>query len=51
MMEGVVNDGTGSAGQVPGYSVAGKTSTSTIEIGEEAGMHVLSAPLAMHLFI
>ena len=42
MMEGVVNDGTGSAGQVPGYSVAGKTSTSTIEIGEEAGMHVLS---------
>lgn len=42
MMEGVVNDGTGSAGQVPGYSVAGKTSTSTIENGEEAGMHVLS---------
>ncbi len=42
MMAAVVTDGTGSAGQVPGYSVAGKTSTSTIEIGEEAGMHVLS---------
>ena len=42
LMEAVVSDGTGSAGKVPGYSVAGKTSTSTIEIGEEAGMHVLS---------
>ena len=42
MMAAVVSDGTGTAGQVPGYSVAGKTSTSTIEIGEEAGMHVLS---------
>lgn len=42
MMEKVVKDGTGSAGQVAGYSVAGKTSTSTIEIGEEKGMHVLS---------
>ena len=42
LMSAVVNDGTGSAGKVPGYDVAGKTSTSTIELGEEAGMHVLS---------
>ncbi len=42
LMEGVVSDGTGSAGQVVGYSVAGKTSTSTIETGELAGSHVLS---------
>lgn len=42
MMATVVEEGTGSAGKVPGYQVAGKTSTSTIEIGEEAGMHVLS---------
>ena len=42
LMEQVVKDGTGTAGQVPGYSVAGKTSTSTIDAGEEKGMHVLS---------
>lgn len=42
LMAAVVNDGTGKAGKVPGYAVAGKTSTSTIELGEEAGMHVLS---------
>ena len=42
LMEQVVKDGTGTAGQVPGYSVAGKTSTSTIDVGEEKGMHVLS---------
>lgn len=42
LMERVVLDGTGSAGSVPGYSVAGKTSTSTIEIGPMAGAHVLS---------
>ena len=42
LMELVVSDGTGSAGKVPGYSVAGKTSTSTIETGENAGCHVLS---------
>ncbi len=42
LMSAVVTDGTGSAGQVIGYDVAGKTSTSTIETGEEAGMHVLS---------
>ncbi len=42
LMEGVVSDGTGSAGKVPGYNVAGKTSTSTIETGELAGCHVLS---------
>lgn len=42
LLEDVVKEGTGAAGYVPGYSVAGKTSTSTIEQGEEAGMHVLS---------
>jgi len=42
LLEDVVNVGTGSAGYVPGYYVAGKTSTSTIETGEEAGMHVIS---------
>ncbi len=42
LLEAVVTDGTGSAGQVPGYSVAGKTSTSTIETGELKGAHVLS---------
>ncbi|MCQ2533666.1 MAG: penicillin-binding protein 2 [Clostridia bacterium] len=42
LMEKVVEEGTGSAGKVIGYSVAGKTSTATIENGEEAGMHVLS---------
>ena len=41
-MERVVTDGTGSAGRVPGYKVAGKTSTSTIEIGKDKGAHVLS---------
>ncbi|MBR2524513.1 MAG: PASTA domain-containing protein [Clostridiales bacterium] len=42
MLEAVVTDGTGTAGQVPGYQVAGKTSTSTIETGELRGAHVLS---------
>ncbi len=42
LMEGVVSDGTGSAGKVAGYSVAGKTSTSTIDAGELKGAHVLS---------
>lgn len=42
LMEDVVNEGTGAAGYVPGYYVAGKTSTSTIETGDEAGMHVIS---------
>lgn len=42
LMEGVVNDGTGSAGKVDGYAVAGKTSTSTIDVGELKGAHVLS---------
>ena len=42
LMEGVVTDGTGSAGKVAGYSVAGKTSTSTIDVGELKGAHVLS---------
>lgn len=42
MMKSVVAEGTGSAGYVEGYTVAGKTSTSTIELGEDAGMHVLS---------
>ncbi len=42
LMEGVVNDGTGSAGKVAGYAVAGKTSTSTIDVGELKGAHVLS---------
>lgn len=41
-MEGVVTDGTGSAGKVAGYSVAGKTSTSTIDVGDLKGAHVLS---------
>ena len=42
MLEAVVTDGTGTAGQVPGYQVAGKTSTSTIDSGELRGAHVLS---------
>ncbi len=42
LLEDVVNEGTGAAGYVPGYYVAGKTSTSTIDVGEEAGMHVIS---------
>ena len=42
LIEDVVKEGTGSAGYVPGYYVAGKTSTSTIDVGEEAGMHVIS---------
>ena len=42
LMAAVVEEGTGSAGKVPGYQVAGKTSTSTIDVGEEKGMHVLS---------
>ena len=42
LMEGVVSDGTGSAGKVAGYAVAGKTSTSTIDVGELKGAHVLS---------
>ncbi len=42
LLEDVVTEGTGSAGYVPGYYVAGKTSTSTIDVGDEAGMHVLS---------
>lgn len=42
LMEGVVSDGTGSAGKVAGYSVAGKTSTSTVDVGELKGAHVLS---------
>ena len=42
MMASVVEEGTGTAGKVPGYNVAGKTSTSTIDVGEEKGMHVLS---------
>ena len=41
-MEGVVSDGTGSAGKVAGFNVAGKTSTSTVDVGENKGMHVLS---------
>ena len=42
LFESVVTEGTGSAGYVPGYFVAGKTSTSTIDVGPEAGMHVIS---------
>jgi len=42
LMEGVVSDGTGSAGKVAGYAVAGKTSTSTIDVGKLKGAHVLS---------
>ena len=42
LMEGVVSDGTGSAGKVAGYNVAGKTSTATVDVGELKGMHVLS---------
>lgn len=42
LMEEVVTEGTGSAGKVEGFSVAGKTSTSTIETGDYAGLHVLS---------
>lgn len=42
LMEMVVTEGTGREGYVEGFSVAGKTSTSTIETGENAGLHVLS---------
>lgn len=42
LMANVVDVGTGTAGRVVGYSVGGKTSTSTIEVGEDAGKHVLS---------
>ncbi len=42
LMQDVVNLGTGSSGYVPGYFVAGKTSTSTIENGDDAGKHVIS---------
>lgn len=42
LMEGVVAEGTGTAGYVEGYNVAGKTSTSTTENGTYAGLHVLS---------
>ncbi|MEI8199425.1 MAG: penicillin-binding transpeptidase domain-containing protein [Eubacteriales bacterium] len=42
LMEGVVTEGTGTAGYVEGYNVAGKTSTSTTENGKYAGLHVLS---------
>lgn len=42
LMQGVVQEGTGKEGYVEGFSVAGKTSTSTIETGEFAGLHVLS---------
>jgi stage V sporulation protein D (sporulation-specific penicillin-binding protein) len=42
LMKNVVTEGTGSAGYVEGYNVAGKTSTSTIETGEDKGLHVLS---------
>ena len=42
LMEGVVTEGTGTAGYVEGYNVAGKTSTSTTENGQYAGLHVLS---------
>ena len=42
LLEDVVKAGTGAAGYVPGYYVAGKTSTSTIEVGDDAGKHVIS---------
>jgi stage V sporulation protein D (sporulation-specific penicillin-binding protein) len=42
LMQTVVTEGTGREGYVEGFSVAGKTSTSTIETGENAGLHVLS---------
>lgn len=42
MMKTVVTEGTGTAGYVEGYRVAGKTSTSTIDVGDDKGMHVLS---------
>ena len=42
LLESVVSSGTGAQGYVPGYYVAGKTSTSTIEVGEDKDMHVIS---------
>ncbi len=42
MMKTVVTEGTGTEGYVEGYRVAGKTSTSTIDVGVDEGMHVLS---------
>ena len=41
LMVTVVEEGTGSAGKVPGYKVAGKTSTSTIDVGEEQGIRLI----------
>ncbi len=42
LMKEVVTDGTGTAGNIPGYRIAGKTSTSKLQFGEYQDYHILS---------
>ena len=42
LMEEVIINGTAQSAKISGYKLAGKTGTSTFEIGRDAGKHVLS---------